>query len=299
MSKRVVITGLGPVSGLGLGMEPTWQAMIDGRSAVERIDLFDPAGFASQIGAHVRDLKLRDFVPKSYRKATKVMSTDIEYAVAGADLAARDAGLCTAATDPDAAKSDDFVPTYPTGRVGCHIGAGLIAAELTELTSALAEAVEDGTFSIHKWGEEGIFHLTPLWLLKYLPNMPASHIAIFGDLRGPNNSITARESSANLAIGEAYHIIKRGSADILLTGATGTRIHPMRTLQTILQEQVATGDDPTTAGHFFPITSQSYEIVKGPGPPINGKMKSTLTGLLVSHKVLHILDFDIGDAIVI
>ena len=64
--------------------------------------------------------------------------------------------------------------------------------------------------------------LTPLWLLKYLPNMPASHLAIYNDMRGPNNSLTLREASSNLAIGEAFRTIARGHADMMVAGATGT-----------------------------------------------------------------------------
>ena len=88
--------------------------------------------------------------------------------------------------------------------------------------------------------------LNPLWLLKYLPNMPASHIAIYNDLRGPSNSVTLREASGHLAIGEATMTIQRGAADAMLAGATGTRVHPMKTVHALQSEQVALGDgDPT------------------------------------------------------
>jgi 3-oxoacyl-[acyl-carrier-protein] synthase II len=90
--------------------------------------------------------------------------------------------------------------------------------------------------------------VTPLWLLKYLPNMPASHIAIYNDLRGPNNSITLREASSNLAVAEAFCTIQRGNADIMLAGATGTRLHPLRTVHVALQEEIAKGDEaPATS----------------------------------------------------
>ena len=88
----------------------------------------------------------------------------------------------------------------------------------------------DGEFDYARWGTEGMTKVTPLWLLKYLPNMPASHVAIYNDLRGPNNSITLREAAANLAVGEAFHTIARGSADIMVVGATGTRVHPMKSV---------------------------------------------------------------------
>jgi 3-oxoacyl-[acyl-carrier-protein] synthase II len=81
--------------------------------------------------------------------------------------------------------------------------------------------------------------LTPLWLLKYLPNMPASHIAIYNDLRGPSNSLTLREASGHLALGEAAVTIQRGAADMMVVGATGTRVHPMKTVHALQSEQVA------------------------------------------------------------
>ena len=143
MSRRsVVITGLGPVTAHGLGMEPLWQALCDGRSALAPIRAFDASGFLAACGAELPDgYDVKDLVPKSYRKATKVMARDIEIAVGAALTAVRDAGLATRGTDPDAP------PTIAPDRFGCHIGAGLIAAELDELTAALDTAKgEDGRF---------------------------------------------------------------------------------------------------------------------------------------------------------
>src|SRR5206468_7485544 len=86
----------------------------------------------------------------------------------------------------------------------------------------------------------------------YLPNLPASHIAIFNDLHGPNNSLTMREASSNLAIAEAYCTIVRGHADAMLAGATGTKVHPARTIHVVTQEEVAVRDgDPTKLSRPF------------------------------------------------
>lgn len=268
MSRRVVITGLGPISGLGLGMEPTWQAMLDGQTALQRIELFDPSGFDSQVGAQVSDFNLRDHVPKSYRKATKVMATDIEHAVAAADFAVRDAGLGTTGTEPDAAKSDDYEPTYPSNRVGCHIGAGLIAAELTELTSALAEAVEDGSFSIHRWGEEGIFHLTPLWLLKYLPNMLACHVTIIHNAQGPSNTITCSEASAMLSIGESLRVIQRDAADMCFCGGAEDKLNLMGLLRQHMTGRLNKQDNDNPATAVRPFSKDASGIAVGQGGAI-------------------------------
>jgi 3-oxoacyl-[acyl-carrier-protein] synthase II len=108
--------------------------------------------------------------------------------------------------------------------------------------------------------------VTPLWLLKYLPNMPASHVAIYNDLRGPNNSITLREASANLAVAEAYSTIVRGHADIMIAGATGTRLHPLRTVHVALQEECAGGDgEPGKMCRPFDLNRRGMVLGEGAG----------------------------------
>src|SRR6266478_3006974 len=91
--RRVVITGIGIVSPIGIGAKALWENLIAGKCGVQRISTFDPSGFPSQIAGEVPAYKIGDFVPKSYRKATKVMARDIELAVAAADDAFKDSGL--------------------------------------------------------------------------------------------------------------------------------------------------------------------------------------------------------------
>ena len=106
--------------------------------------------------------------------------------------------------------------------------------------------------------------MTPLWLLKYLPNMPASHVAIYNDMRGPNNSITLREASANLAVGEAFRTIQRGHADLMVAGATGTRVHPMKMVHVVSQEEVAgNGADPARASRPFDLKRSGMVLGEG------------------------------------
>ncbi|HEX7011053.1 MAG TPA: beta-ketoacyl synthase N-terminal-like domain-containing protein, partial [Phycisphaeraceae bacterium] len=260
--REVVITGVGPVSGLGLGIEPTWQRLLAGESAVGPIQAFDPSGFPCRIGAEVQDFSVRDFVPKTYRKATKVMARDIELAVAAADLAARDAGLVTRGTDSDA------TPTYPPTRVGAHIGAGLIAAELNELTAALAESTDsEGRFDIHKWGREGMSHLTPLWLLKYLPNMLACHVTIIHDAQGPSNTITCNEASGGLSVGESLRVIRRGAADACFCGGADAKLNPMAFLRQVFTDRLNTQDNdrPQQAVRPFSVDAAGGVVGEGGG----------------------------------
>ena len=108
--------------------------------------------------------------------------------------------------------------------------------------------------------------LSPLWLLKYLPNMPASHIAIYNDFRGPNNSLTLREAAANLAVGEALRVIQRGHADCMLAGATGTRVHPMKALHAVIQEEIApNGQAPERASRPFDLNRSGMVLGEGAG----------------------------------
>ena len=233
--RRVVITGLGPVSAHGLGIEPLWTALCEGRSALAPIRAFDARGFASASGGELPDsYDVKDLVPKSYRKATKVMARDIEIAVGGAVTAVADAGLRTRGTDPD------NPPTIAPDRFGCHIGAGLIAADLDELTAALATSRDAaGKFDPAHWGQQGMQELTPLWLLKYLPNMLACHVTIIHDCQGPSNTITCNEASSGLSLAESQRVIERGAADACLSGGADSKLNPMAYLRQELAGRLA------------------------------------------------------------
>ncbi len=267
MSRRVLISGLGPVSGLGLGIEPMWEALEAGRSAVGPPRGFDASGFDCRYGCEVPDdFKVSKFVPKSYRKATKVMARDIEFAVAAADLAARHAKLATRATlNGDADAAVDYDPT----RMGAHIGAGLIACELGELTYALDQARgENGDFDYHKWGRAGMNDLTPLWLLKYLPNMLACHVTILHDSQGPSNTITCCETSGMLSVGESMRVIQRGDADVCFCGGLESKMNPMSFLRQIYTGRCTTqtADDPATL--VRPFDEKATGTVAGEGGAI-------------------------------
>lgn len=220
---QVVISGVGVMTALGVGIDPLWEAMIAGKTGLRRIQRFDPSGFASQVAGELDDeaFSVRKVVPKSHRKATKVMCRDTELAVGAAAVAVEDAGITTAATSNDP-------PTIDPARVGCHIGAGLISAEMNELTTALITSAQDGEgFDLNHWGKEGMNNLSPLWLLKYLPNMLACHVTIVHDCRGPSNTITCCEAASGLSIAESRRVIQRGDADACLSGGAEDRVNPL------------------------------------------------------------------------
>lgn len=281
--RQIVITGLGPITAFGVGIEPLWRAMCEGRSAIKRISRFDPSGFPCQIAAELPDemFEVKSVVPKSYRKATKVMARDIELAVGAAAAAVADAKLITKAVDPEK------TPTIPPARFGCQIGAGLIAADVDELTAALVTSrvrelatvgtevpghsdsnVSGSSIDLAHWGHTGMNNLTPLWLLKYLPNMLACHVTIIHDCQGPSNTITCAEASAALSVGESMRVIERGAADACLSGGAEFKINPMGLLRQIFARRLAEAngdDDPATVVRPFDPQARGSALGEGGG----------------------------------
>lgn len=247
----VAITGLGAISPLGLTVADMWQGLCLGRCGISKISAFDPVGFSCKLAGQAPEYKIKQYVPKSYRKATKLMSRDIELSVIATNEALMDSGLVTKAIDPEK------VNINPE-RSAINIGAGLISCDLAELAPAVAASITKGKFDIHKWGKDGLEMITPLWLLKYLPNMLACHIGIIHDIQGPSNSITCAEASAHLAIGEASQIISRGDIDIALAGGAEAKVNPIVMIRQCLLKRATSenNDDPTSACRPFDIDAK-------------------------------------------
>jgi len=269
MSRRVVITGLGTVCSLGAGARALWEGLVEGRSGLRPITAFDPSGFRSRLGGEVEGFSAREFVPKHYRKAVKVMARDTELAVGAALLAAEDAGLSTRAAGDDA-----LAPTYPGERVGCQIGAGLIAAETSELAFAASTAVDEhGRFSTRLWGTVaeaggagGMDNLQPLWMLKYLPNMLACHVTIVHGCEGPSNTITCAEASGLLSLGESLRVIQRGAADACFSGGAESKLNLMGMIRLDLAGRLAeTGDAREGAAFVRPFDPAAPGSLLGEG----------------------------------
>ncbi len=257
---RVVITGLGAVSPLGLTVDEMWAGLSAGRCGIAPIKSFDPTGLPCELGGEAPPFRIQDHVPKTFRKAVKLMCRDIELAVVAAKEAVAASGLTTKGIDPDNVNVD------PT-RIAINMGAGMISCDLTELGPAVAVSTTAGRFDIHKWGKDGLGHITPLWLLKYLPNMLACHIGIIHDIQGPSNTITCAEASAHLSIGEAAQVIARGSADIALTGAAEGKINLMMLVRQNLLKRVATNsnDNPEAACRPFDAGAAGSVFGEGAG----------------------------------
>lgn len=237
MSRRVVITGCGLVSPLGNSPEKLWAALSRGESGVCELMSITTQPLPTRYGAEAREFTgaIDDFGPldktlaRTIKKNLKVMCREMQMGVAVAQLALADSGLVLAEANRD--------------RIGVVYGTDHMLTMPQEFTSGIRNCVNgEGQFQFTEWAERGLTATEPLWLLKYLPNLPASHISIFNDLRGPNNSLTMREAAGNLALAEAAMTISRGHADSMLAGATGSWIHPIRTVDAVLGQEIATGD---------------------------------------------------------
>jgi len=247
MSRRVVITGLGLISPLGNSPEKMSEALASGTSGVRELTQIPGEAFPSKYGAEARDFTgaIEDFGPldkalsRTIKKNLKVMCREMQTGIAAAQLALTNSKFPLGQANRD--------------RVGCVYGSDYMLTLPQEFTAGIRNCLDErGRFDFRSWGEKGLSAVEPLWLLKYLPNLPASHIAIFNDLHGPNNSLTMREASSNLAIAEAYATIVRGHADAMLAGATGTKVHPSRTIHVVTQEEVAAEDgDPALLSRPF------------------------------------------------
>lgn len=207
----VVITGVGIVSPLGIGREPFWQSIVAGRSGVAAIQAFDASTLPVRIAAEVRDFEPKEYVRP--RKSLKVMARDSQFAVAASDMALADAGLAAGQVDPD--------------RFGVVLGADRLRNELIESAPTYHACTTNGRFEYERWATDGFSAMYPLGFLKVLPNMPACHISILHDARGPNNTLHEGELSTFLAVAEAQRLIERGGADVVITGGTSSRMHPI------------------------------------------------------------------------
>lgn len=207
--REVVITGLGIVSPIGVGSDEVWDAIAAQRSGVRPLPHLARAGWMAPFGGEVVD-----FDPKSLiqpRKSIKVMSREIQLGCAAAELAWQDGRLADATLDAE--------------RFGVVGAAGLLYCELDELRIPFVEWTKHEEFAIHRWSREAMGEMYPLWMLKYLPNMPACHIGIRYDARGPNNTIAAGDVSSLLAVAEGADVIRRDLADVMLIVGTGSRIN--------------------------------------------------------------------------
>ena len=217
--RRVVISGVGVVAPNGIGASGFWNACLNGISGIGPIQAFDASNHPVKVAGEVPGFDPTPWMPESQRKTIKVMGRAAKMGVGAAGLAVSDSGLDMNREDP--------------GRVGVVMGAGLVPVDLAELAPMLARACqEDGSFDSRQLAspENGESPLFPLWLLKHLPNMAAAHVSMAFNCQGPNNTIVTACVAGTQAIGEAFRMVSRGDADVMLAGGADSRIDPLMLL---------------------------------------------------------------------
>lgn len=221
----IVITGLGIVSPIGIGAEAVKASLDAGKTGIRKTTLTHNIAAPDDVGGEVTDFNeetVKKVHLKDFRRSLKFMCRDIQMGVASAMQALQDSQLNMESLDKS--------------RLGIEFGANLMLSPPEVLSPSANAAADEHQFKLENWGDRGFGMMEPIWLLKYLPNMPACHICIAADARGPNNSLTLDDASANVVIGEASRILERGAADVMITGATGTLLHPIRTIHVALMD---------------------------------------------------------------
>ena len=244
MPESVVITGMGVVCPIGVGTDEVWASLESQRSGVRRMDDLAEAGWIAPFGGVVEGFEAKAFVKP--RKSLKVMADEIQWAFAAGEQAWQAAGFAEDATETGAIDPE---------RMGVVCGAGLMYCDMEELVGPYHTCLDDaGGFDFSRWGGTGMKELFPLWMLKYLPNMSACHIGIRRDARGPTNTVAHADASSLLAMGEAADVIRRGQADVMITGGSSRRLHMTDPMWHAGRDFWQSGDDPATACRPFDAT---------------------------------------------
>ena len=227
-STAIVITGVGVVSPLGLGYEEFAGSLENGRCAIRRAT-------DAHLGTHIKwQSSVEGFQAKKWvkpRKSIKLMCDEIQYSVGSAEMAVQHAGL--------------DMPSLDLTRVGVVMGSEFLYGPPEELIQTYEAALATGSFN-HKSFGDNINKLFPLWMLKFLPNMPACHIGIAQQAVGPNNSVVNGDTSCLSALAEAVSVMQRGWADVMITGSIGSELRPAR-VANLTDQYFYQGDDPSKA----------------------------------------------------
>ena len=267
--RRVVVTGLGMISPLGVGNEPTWKGLLEGRSGVGRITKFDAAKFACQIAGEVLDFNPEDWIEK---KEVKKSDTFIHYAVAAAQMAIDDAGVDSKKEDSD--------------RFGVIIGSGIGGLPLIE--------------EMHqKMLERGPSRISPFFIPGLIVNLASGHISIRFHCRGPSSAPATACATGAHAIGDAFRIIQRDEADIMFAGGSEAVITPLAVGGFAAMRALSTrNNEPERASRPWDLDRDGFVMGEGAGVLLieereravarGAKIYCELTGYGMSSDAYHI-----------
>ncbi len=247
MTRRVVVTGLGMVTPLGVGVEKNWEAVCAGKSGIGPITKFDATGFSSRIAGEVKDFAAEDFLEK---QMIRRFDEFVHYAVAGARMAMEDSGL---KIDADNAH-----------RVGCVTGSGLGGLSMLEhFHSVLLE--------------KGPRKVSPFFIPGIIVNMVPGQIAIEYGAKGPNLSTVTACAASSHAIGESFRMIREGIADAIITGGTEATVTPLGFSGFCSMRALSTrNDEPEKASRPFDLDRDGFIMSEGAGIIILEEMEHAL-----------------------
>ncbi|MDX2496973.1 MAG: beta-ketoacyl-ACP synthase II [Desulfobacterales bacterium] len=247
MSKRVVITGLGLITPLGIGVDDTWTALCKGQSGIAEITRFDASGFDTKIAGEVKNFHPEDFLLKKEAKRTQIF---IAYAVAASRMAVEDSGLKIDKTNED--------------RIGVVTGCGLGGLHLLEETTVILQ-------------KKGPKRVTPFFIPMMIGNMAPGMISIYLGAKGPNSSIATACASGTHAVGDAFKIIKRGGADAMITGGVESVITPTCIAGFNAMKALSVrNDEPEKASRPFDRDRDGFVVGEGCGILVLETLESAL-----------------------
>ncbi|WP_227766712.1 beta-ketoacyl-ACP synthase II [Zhaonella formicivorans] len=236
MAKRVVITGMGVISPVGIGKDSFWKALINGESGIGPITRFDATDYATRIAGEVKGFEPADFLD---RKEAKRMDRFTQFAVSAARMAVEDAALSLQEVDLD--------------RCGVVFGTGIGGTQTFEEQHAVLI-------------EKGPGRVSPFFVPMMIGNMAAGQISINLGLRGPNYTIVNACASSTNSIGEAFKLIQRGDADLVLTGGAEASVTPMSVAGFCAMKAMSTrNDEPTKACRPFDSQRDGFVLGEGAG----------------------------------
>ena len=236
IKRRVVVTGIGMISPLGIGNEPTWQGLVEGRSGIGRITKFDPTAFACQIAGEVKGFQPEAWIEK---KEVKKSDTFIHYAVAASQMAVDDAGLDFSKIDGD--------------RSGVIIGSGIGGLPLIE--------------EMHtKMTERGPSRISPFFIPGLIVNLAAGQVSIRFGLRGPSSAPATACATGAHAIGDAYKVIQRDEAELMIAGGSEAVVTPLAIGGFAAMRALSTrNDDPEHASRPWDLNRDGFVMGEGAG----------------------------------
>lgn len=266
--RRVVVTGLGVVSPVGIGVEASWANLLAGQSGITRITKFDASNFSSQIAGEVKGFDVSQYLPA---KEARRMDTFIQYGMAAAIEAVKDSGIV--ATEENAE------------RIGVSIGSGIGGLRLIEETN-------------DTYDEGGPRKISPFFIPGTIINMISGNLSIMYGFKGPNVAIVTACTTGTHSIGDAARMIEYGDADVMVAGGSEAAITELSVGGFASARALSTrNDDPATASRPWDVDRDGFVIGEGAGVMVleeydtakkrGAKIYAELTGYGMSADAYH------------